>query len=115
SIDDKSVRQGLLARLASGMAEKYKDRINGESIAERMNSLATDLDGRDIAFEVNEEGGLPVLTALACPFPDLAEQDRGICALEKMLFTEILGEDVRLTECRLDGEACCKFETSTPS
>lgn len=110
SIEDKSVRQGLLGRLARSMAEKYKDRVSGETLAERMGSLASDLSARDIDFEVNEEGGLPVLTALACPYPDLAEQDRGICALEKMLFTEVLGEDVRLSECRLDGESCCKFE-----
>jgi predicted ArsR family transcriptional regulator len=54
-----------------------------------------------------------VLTALACPYPDLAEQDRGICAVEKMMFTEMLGTPVRLTECRLDGAStCCRFQTS---
>ncbi|QDS99412.1 helix-turn-helix transcriptional regulator [Adhaeretor mobilis] len=109
-IKDKAVQQGLLSRLAVSMAEKYRTRISGENLTERMSSLAAELGGRDIAFEVNDEGGLPVLTALACPYPDLAEQDRGICALEKMLFTEVLGEDVRLSECRLDGETCCKFE-----
>jgi predicted ArsR family transcriptional regulator len=54
-----------------------------------------------------------VLTALACPYPELAEQDRGICAVEKLVFSELLGEKVRLTECRLDGASnCCRFETN---
>jgi predicted ArsR family transcriptional regulator len=60
------------------------------------------------------EGGdaeqLPILTALACPYPDLAEQDRMVCAFEKMLFSEMLGEKLRLTACRLDGDTCCTFE-----
>ena len=55
---------------------------------------------------------LPVLTAEACPYPELAEQDRGICAVEKMMFSELLGEKVRLSECRLDGASCCRFETN---
>jgi hypothetical protein len=29
-----------------------------------------------------------------------------------MLFRELIGDDLRLTECRLDGDAtCCRFET----
>ena len=33
----------------------------------------------------------PTLTAHACPYPKLAEQDRAICKMEEMLFTELLG------------------------
>jgi DeoR family suf operon transcriptional repressor len=54
-------------------------------------------------------GGLPVLTALACPYPTLAEQDRGICAVERMLFSELIGSGIHLAECRLDGSQCCRF------
>jgi predicted ArsR family transcriptional regulator len=51
-----------------------------------------------------------VLTALACPYPELADQDRSVCAMERMLFAEVLGESVRLSKCRLDGDTCCSFE-----
>ena len=32
--------------------------------------------------------------------------------MERMLFSELVGQNVRLTECRLDGDACCRFETN---
>ncbi len=53
-----------------------------------------------------------MLSALACPYPELAKRDRGVCTMEKMMLSEILGENVRLSECRLDGATCCTF---TPS
>jgi predicted ArsR family transcriptional regulator len=70
------------------------------------------LSDRNLPFEVNKSGELPVLTALACPYPDLAEQDRGICAAEKMLFSQLIGDGMRLTACRLDGGSCCTFQTT---
>lgn len=54
--------------------------------------------------------GLPVLTALACPYPDLAEMDRSVCAMERLMFSQLLGQRVSLTDCRLDGGACCTFQ-----
>ncbi|HTU25776.1 MAG TPA: hypothetical protein VMF30_10280, partial [Pirellulales bacterium] len=52
-----------------------------------------------------------VLTVWACPYPELAEVDRGICAMERLMFAELLARDVRLTACRLDGDPCCRFQT----
>ncbi len=53
---------------------------------------------------------LPILSVWACPYPQLAEQDRGICSLEKMLLTDLLGTRVKLTECRLDGGIAAGFK-----
>jgi hypothetical protein len=57
-------------------------------------------------------GGLPVLTTYSCPYPELAEQDRGICAAERIMLEELVGTDVQLSECRLDGASCCRFTAS---
>ena len=117
AVKDPDVRHGLLRRIVARLADAYRDRLEGSNIRERMESLAGLMLERDIPFEVREpeeEGQLPVLTALACPYPQLAEQDRGVCSMEKMLLTELLGESVRLSECRLDGESCCTFQVSTP-
>ena len=40
-------------------------------------------------FRSKERRSCPVLTAWACPYPTLAEQDRGICAMEKMVFSGV--------------------------
>ncbi|MCH2114754.1 MAG: MarR family transcriptional regulator [Pirellulales bacterium] len=115
AVKDPEVRHGLLKRLVVRMADVYRSRIKGDNLGERMESLVSLMRDRDVPFEVRKEPGseLPVLTALACPYPELAEQDRGICSMEKMLFSEILGQRVRLSACRLDGENCCTFETSS--
>lgn len=111
-IKDPEVRRGLLTRISRSLAETYADQIRGDTIEDKMQSLANVFEERQIPFEVERSGELPILTALACPYPALAEQDRSICAMEKMLFEELLGEDIRLSQCRLDGSNCCTFELS---
>ena len=75
-----------------------------------MESLAKLFRERQIPFEVERTNELPVLRATACPYPELAEQDRTVCSMERILFSELLGENVRLSNCRLDGHNCCTFE-----
>lgn len=112
-IQDPEVRRGLLQRVSARMAEAYAGQVTGQELAARMDSLAELYRQKRIPFEVTyNEHELPVLNALACPFPDLAEMDRSICAMERLMFTELLGERVELTQCRLDGDACCRFEAS---
>ncbi|MEX0818099.1 MAG: MarR family transcriptional regulator [Pirellulaceae bacterium] len=111
AIQDVEVRRGLLQRLAKRLVDAYSDQIVGETIEQKMESLASLFGERKVPFTVTrEDDKLPILTALACPYPDLAEQDRTICSMEKMLFSQLLGEQVSLSQCRLDGESCCTFE-----
>jgi DeoR family transcriptional regulator, suf operon transcriptional repressor len=112
AIDEPSVRQGLLKRISQRLAALYAGRIVGDTLHDRMGSLAEHMAGLDLPFDRGGSMELPVLTALACPYPDLAERDRSVCAMEKMLISEVLGEGVRLSSCRLDGANCCTFEAS---
>jgi predicted ArsR family transcriptional regulator len=112
-IKDPQVRVGLLQRIAKAMSSMYASEIQGSTTAERMESVSQVMCERDVPFHVETSAGqLPVLTAAACPYPDLAEQDRSICAVEKIMFSELLGAGVKLTDCRLDGAGCCRFETN---
>ena len=112
AIEDVEVRRGLLQRIAKTMATMYGDQVRGTTTADKMRSVSQVFAQRDVPFEVDESGPLPVLTALACPYPELAEQDRGICALERMMFSELVGTSLRLADCRLDGDSCCRFESN---
>jgi predicted ArsR family transcriptional regulator len=111
-VRDPEVRQGLLKRISDRLSDVYRDQIHGETLRERMTELVRLMSGQDLPFELDETNDLPVLTALACPYPDLAEQDRGVCAMEKMLLSNVLGEGLKLSSCRLDGANCCTFEAS---
>ena len=111
NIKDDEVRRGLLERLAKSMAEMYGDQVVGDTVQERMEAISSLFAERGVMFRVDGTSELPILTAETCPYPDLAEQDRAICSLEKMMISELLDEKVHLTGCRLDGENCCTFET----
>ena len=116
AVEDPDVRHGLLKRIMGRLAELYREQVEGQSIDQRMASLVGLMQQRDVPFEVQaptNANQLPVLKALACPYPDLAEQDRAICSLEKMLISEVLGESMRLSSCRLDGASGCTFELSS--
>jgi DeoR family suf operon transcriptional repressor len=113
SLPDPEVRRGLLKRIADRFVDKYRDTIHGATLDERMSSLAGLMNDREIPFEVNIAGGLPILSALACPYPELAKVDRGVCTMEKLMLSEVLGESMRLSACRLDGANCCTFTPST--
>jgi DeoR family transcriptional regulator, suf operon transcriptional repressor len=112
SIEDPAVRRGLLKRIADRLVEKYRGKVEGDTLDSRMTALAGLMGEREIPFRVDKNGELPVLTALACPYPELAKVDRSVCTMEKLMLSEMLGENVRLSECRLDGASCCTF---TPS
>lgn len=112
AVKDPEIRRGLFQRLAAAMARFYADRIKGATPAGRMESLKELFSERRVPMEVNSSGSSPVLTVLDCPYPELAEKDRGICAVEKMMFAELLDAPLRLSQCRLEGHSCCQFETS---
>ena len=109
-IKDAEVRRGLLQRISRRLAKSYAEEITGSSLDERMESLAEVFRQRQIPFEVDRSHDLPLLRATACPYPDLAEKDRSVCSMERMMFSELVGENLRLADCRLDGHNCCTFE-----
>lgn len=112
SVEDPAIRRGLLKRIAGRFVERYRNNVSGETLGERMTTLASLMGERDIPFTVDNSGALPILSALACPYPELAKADRGVCTMEKLMLSEIMGANMRLSECRLDGATCCTF---TPS
>lgn len=108
AVGDESVRRGLLNRVAGALADSCRDRVTGQTTADRLTDLARVLADRDIACAV-EPGPLPVLATYSCPYPDLADSDRAICAAERLMIQDLVGAAVTLTECRLDGASCCRF------
>jgi DeoR family transcriptional regulator, suf operon transcriptional repressor len=79
SVKDVEVRSGLLKRISQTMAGFYGGKLKGDTTEERMQNVSALMADRNVPFTVDHNGSLPVLTAAACPYPELAEQDRGIC------------------------------------
>lgn len=113
-IEDEQVRRETIRRVARTLASEYADQVQGATTAERVRSLANLLTQRRIPVSVHDFAHQLVMTPHACPYPKLAEQDRTVCAMEEMLYCELLGQQVELTECRLDGGEECRFRVSHP-
>lgn len=109
-VSDPSVRRGLVTRIGTALAGLYRHEVTGNTPCERLESTARILQQREISCSVEPAGdGQAVLTSHSCPYPDLAESDRGICAAERVMLEQLVGDSVRLSECRLDGSPCCRF------
>ena len=108
--NDPELRRETLRRIARALALGYADQIRGETPSERMESLAKLLAQRQIPASVENKGENAVLTEHACPYPNLAEHDQGICDMERMMFSELVGRNVELTQCRLQGGNECRFQ-----
>ena len=112
-IKDPVVRGGLMERISRRLAAMYAEQLDGNSIQQRLQAVKTLFAERQLPVKVNTKDRLPVISVEACPYPELAEHDRGVCNMEEMMFSEMLGVPVNLTSCRLDGDCSCTFEPVT--
>ena len=108
-IEDSQRRQGAITRIASALKVLYADAIYGTTLKARMESLRELLEKRRVRCKVETPEGGPTFTLHDCPYPDLADVDSTICQVETMLFSQLLGDEVVLSQCRLDGHSCCQF------
>jgi DeoR family suf operon transcriptional repressor len=114
AIDDTELQRGLLQRVSGRLAQLYSGKIQGKTVIERMNSLAVLFSERRLPVKINTTGEVPQIRVEACPYPELAEQDSSVCSMERLLFSEMIGETLQLTDCQLDGDCNCTFEVKEP-
>jgi predicted ArsR family transcriptional regulator len=100
----------MVARVARSLAEGYVDQVQGTTTAERMRSLGRLLEQRRIPVTIDDLAERTTMTTHACPYPRLAEEDSSVCNMERMLYSQLLGRDMELSRCRLDGGSQCQFQ-----
>jgi predicted ArsR family transcriptional regulator len=113
TVEDRKLRRILFARITERLAELYRAQVTGVEWERRLVELGTVLHDQGIETEVTwggDGGRLPVLKQHSCPYYELAEADRGVCAMERKMFEKVLGRSLRLSQCRLDGHRSCDFE-----
>jgi len=112
SVEDRKLRRVLFQRITDRLAELYRSQVKGDEWEGRLSQLGVILHNRGIEAEVTRGGvdTLPVLRQHTCPYYELAEADRTVCAMERKMFEKVLGRGLRLSQCRLDGHHSCDFE-----
>ncbi len=113
NIPDESIRRSVIAGVVKTMADRYRNSIVGETVEDRIRSVAKFFSDRDIPVSVEDNQGLPTLKILACPYPDLANENHEVCEMELQIFSEVTGGSMELCRCRKDGDTCCSFQAAT--
>jgi predicted ArsR family transcriptional regulator len=112
AVADRKLRRLMFTRVTERLAEMYRNQVSGHEWEGRLVQLTNVLHDRGVEAEVARDSGgvIPILRQHSCPYYELAEADRAICALERKMFEKVLGRSLRLSQCRLDGDRFCDFQ-----
>ena len=103
----------LLARVGDRLASRYANSVRSDVLQERVEQLAGALYQRGVLTDVAvEENETFILKAYNCPYHELAQEHRDICEMDEKLMQQVLGSDVSLSECMMDGHSGCSFVVS---
>lgn len=100
----------LLDRVSTRLAGKYASTVRAEALQGRVSELANTLTGNGVlADALPQENGTILLRTYNCPFHELASEHREICDMDTAVMRKVLGSEVSLCSCMLDGHAGCTF------
>ena len=106
----------LLGRVGDRLAQRYARSVRGDALHERVEQLADALHQRGVLTDIDvEDENVIVLHAYNCPYHELAQEHRAICEMDEAVMRQVLGSDVNLSACMMDGHRGCSFVVSKPS
>jgi predicted ArsR family transcriptional regulator len=112
NIEEPAVRERVVNRVEDALARQVGNVSPTAPLDDRMAQLTGALRERGFQVEVDTSKALPILRENNCPYFELASEDSTICEMEREVFRRVLGADVKLTQCCLDGHHCCEFEAA---
>jgi predicted ArsR family transcriptional regulator len=99
----------LLTRVGTRLATEYQDRISSEDIADRLSELRATLEDRGIDAEIHASGSS--IKIFSCPYFDVAQKHNAVCAMERQMFEQVVGEKVTQAYSIREGQHyhCCFY------
>ena len=103
----------LLDRVGGRLAQKYANTVRSSVLQDRVQELAATLYDRgviaDVSASADDSGDdTIVLQTYNCPYHELAQDHREICDMDQKMIRQVLGSDVDLKECLMDGHGSCR-------
>ena len=115
ALEGKTRAAALLDRVGSRLAQKYAETVRSKILRERVEQLAVALYNRGVLTEVDVQDEYTlVLKAYNCPYHELAQEHRDICEMDENIMRKVLGSDVNLSSCMMDGHGGCSFVIGKP-
>ena len=102
--------ESLLERMSDHLAEDYRSRVRGKTVAERARSLTEALRGEGILEDWEQrEDGIHLFNS-TCPHRRAAVAAEGsLCASERRAIALLLGEEVDQVSRMVDRNGCCEY------
>jgi predicted ArsR family transcriptional regulator len=101
--------QAVLRRVGDRLTARYRDKVTGGKLSDRVRAWAKVLDERGILVQVEKDGQGYSLREFGCPFQNTVQDNRSLCEMERQVMAGLLESQVKLTHCVLDGEHGCRF------
>lgn len=104
-------QQNLYRRVAARFAEPYLQRVEDRPLEERVQETCAIINERGCLCECLPAGeGDWLIQQYACPFPNVAAANPGVCALEVEFVRRLTGgADVRLVSSLVRGDRTCTY------
>lgn len=110
AMEGKERATQLLDRVGDRLARRYAHTVKSNVLQERVEQLASALYARGVLTDVNvQEDDTIILHTYNCPYHELAQEHRDICEMDEELIRKVLGSDVNLRSCLMDGDRGCTF------
>jgi predicted ArsR family transcriptional regulator len=101
--------QRLLRRVSSRLAERYGERVEGRTLADRVEATAAVLREQGCVVETEQRGDEFFLRQCTCPYPNIARQHSAVCTVEVDFVRRMTGTDAKLTSSLLRGDDACTY------
>jgi predicted ArsR family transcriptional regulator len=113
ALEGKEKTTLLLARVGARLANRYAPSVRSTLLQERVEELADVLDQQGVLTDVaaTDENTI-ILKTYNCPYHDLAQEHREICEMDESMMRNVLGSNVSLSACLMDGHGSCSFVVS---
>lgn len=103
----------LLGRVGDRLANKYNQSVRSTVLQERVEELAGALYQRGVLTDVMaQDDNTILLKTYNCPYHELAQEHREICDMDEGMMRKVLGSEVNLSACIMDGHTGCSFVIS---
>jgi len=99
----------LLHRVAHRLAESFWERVQGKSLAQRVEETALILQEQGCLVDWEQRDGEFFLHEFTCPLSKMAKQDSSVCTLHLELVRLLTSADTRLVRSLLRGERSCTY------
>lgn len=100
----------LLDRVGDRLARRYADSVRSNLLRERVEEMADALGKRGVLTDIStQDDSTIILKTYNCPYHELAQEYRDVCEMDENLMRKVLGADVNLSSCIMDGHGGCSF------